>query len=144
MTIQKYISCTLFECKLCKNVTFIVLFSRRVAKEYEAVTRGLNKSNPSVPPSGSQDEVKQVELWHSYIKWEKSNPLQVEDPALVTKRVMFAYEQALLCLSHHADIWYEAASYLQESSKILQEKGDVDSSKKWLEEAGQLYERAVS
>jgi len=118
--------------------------ARRVAKEYEAVTRGLNKSNPSVPPSGSQDEVKQVELWHSYIKWEKSNPLQVEDPALVTKRVMFAYEQALLCLSHHADIWYEAASYLQESSKILQEKGDVDSSKKWLEEAGQLYERAVS
>ena len=67
--------------------------ARRVAKEYEAVTRGLNKSNPSVPPTGSQDEAKQVELWHSYINWEKSNPLQVEDPALVTKRVMFAYEQ---------------------------------------------------
>merc|ERR1719445_978914 len=118
--------------------------ARRVAKEYEAVTRGLNKSNPSVPPTGSQDEAKQVELWHSYINWEKSNPLQVEDPALVTKRVMFAYEQALLCLSHHADIWYEAASYLQESSKTLQEKGDVDNSKKWLDEAGQLYERAVT
>ena len=54
-----------------------------------------------------------MELWHGYINWEKANPLQVEDPALVTKRVMFAYEQALLCLSHHADIWYEAASYLQ-------------------------------
>ena len=51
--------------------------------------------------------------------------------------------QALLCLSHHADIWYEAASYLQESSKTLQEKGDVDNSKKWLEEASQLYDRAV-
>ena len=35
--------------------------ARRVAKEYEAVTRGLNKSNPSVPPTGSQDELKQVE-----------------------------------------------------------------------------------
>ena len=46
-------------------------------------------------------------------------------------------------MSHHADIWYEAASYLQESSKTLQEKGDVDNSKKWLDEAGQLYERAV-
>lgn len=68
----------------------------------------------------------------------------MEDPALVTKRVMFAYEQALLCLSHHADIWYEAASYLQESSKTLQEKGDVDNSKKWLDEASQLYERAVT
>ena len=67
--------------------------ARRVAKEYEAVTRGLNKSAPSVPPTGSQEETKQVELWHNYINWEKSNPLQVEDPALVTKRVMFAYEQ---------------------------------------------------
>lgn len=85
-----------------------------------------------------------MELWHNYINWEKSNPLQREDPALVTKRVMFAYEQALLCLSHHADIWYEAASYLQESSKTLQEKGDVDNSKKWLEEAGALFERAVT
>ena len=34
--------------------------ARRVAKEYEAVTRGLIKSNASVPPSGSQDENKQV------------------------------------------------------------------------------------
>ena len=67
--------------------------ARRVAKEYEAVTRGLNKSAPSVPPTGSQEEMKQVELWHNYINWEKSNPLQAEDPALVTKRVMFAYEQ---------------------------------------------------
>ena len=42
---------------------------------------------------GTQEENKQVELWHSYINWEKSNPLKVEDPALIAKRVMFAYEQ---------------------------------------------------
>ena len=47
----------------------------------------------------------QVELWHSYINWEKGNPLKVEDPALVARRVMFAYEQSLLCLGHHPDIW---------------------------------------
>ncbi len=34
--------------------------ARRVAKEYEAVTRGLNKSAPCVPPTGSQEEMKQV------------------------------------------------------------------------------------
>jgi len=118
--------------------------ARRVAKEYEAVTRGLNKSQPSIPPSGSQEELKQVELWHNYINWEKSNPLKVEDPALVTKRVMFAYEQALLCLGHHPDIWYEATTTLQESSKTLQEKGDVDNAKKFLEEASQLFDRAVN
>jgi hypothetical protein len=37
--------------------------------------------------------------------------------------VMFAYEQCLLCLGHHPDIWYEAASYLEHSSRILSEKG---------------------
>jgi len=118
--------------------------ARRVAKEYEAVTRGLNKMTPSIPPTGSQEELKQVELWHSYVNWEKGNPLKVEDPALVARRVMFAYEQSLLCLGHHPDIWYEAALFLQESSKTLQEKGDVDSSKLFLEQASQLFERAVT
>ncbi len=46
--------------------------------------------------------------------------LQVEDPGLVGKRVMFAYEQCLLCLGHHPDIWLEAALYLQDTAKILQ------------------------
>ena len=36
---------------------------------------------------------------------------------------MFAYEQCLLCLGHHPDIWIEAAAYLDQSSKILIEKG---------------------
>ena len=29
-------------------------------QEYEAVTRGLNKMTPSIPPTGSQEELKQV------------------------------------------------------------------------------------
>ena len=37
--------------------------------------------------------------------------------------VMFAYEQCLLCLSHHPDIWIEAALYLEQASKLLAEKG---------------------
>jgi len=118
--------------------------ARRVAKEYEAITRGLNKVSPSVPASGGADEIKQIELWNSYINWEKSNPLKVEDPALVGRRVMFAYEQCLLCLGHHPDIWFEAATYLQDTSRTLQEKGDVETAKNFLEQASQLYERAIS
>ncbi len=34
--------------------------ARRVAKEYEALTRGINKALLSVPPSGSPEETKQV------------------------------------------------------------------------------------
>ena len=86
----------------------------------------------------------QVELWQKYVSWEKSNPLRVEDQALITKRVMFAFEQALLCLGHHANIWYEAAVFLQDSARELNEKGDVDASKSCLDQASAFYERATS
>lgn len=36
--------------------------ARRVAKEYEAVTKGLNKNAPSVPPTNTPDEAKQVHI----------------------------------------------------------------------------------
>ena len=36
---------------------------------------------------------------------------------------MFAYEQCLLCLGHHPDIWIEAAVFLEQASKLLTEKG---------------------
>lgn len=36
--------------------------ARRVAKEFEAVTRGLNRNSPSIPPLGHPEELKQVEL----------------------------------------------------------------------------------
>lgn len=65
----------------------------------------------------------QVESWKKYIAWEKSNPLHSEDTSLVTKRVMFAFEQCLLCMGHHPDFWYEAAQFLDQSAKTLTEKG---------------------
>lgn len=63
---------------------------------------------------GTPEEMRQLELWKKLIAWEKSNPLRSEDLPLVTRRVMFAYEQCLLCLGHHADIWLQAAQYLDE------------------------------
>ncbi|KAG8193841.1 hypothetical protein JTE90_029573 [Oedothorax gibbosus] len=118
--------------------------ARRVAKEYEAVTRGLNRNAPSTPPQGTPEEIKQVDLWKKYIAWEKSNPLRTEDTNVLTKRVMFAYEQCLLCLGHHPDIWYEAALFLEQSCKLLTEKGDLSAGKMYAEEAAAVYERATS
>lgn len=85
-----------------------------------------------------------MELWQKYIAWEKSNPLRTEDTALHTKRVIFALEQCLLCLGHHPDIWYQAAQFLEHSSKILTEKGDVNAAKLFSDEAANVFERATS
>ncbi|XP_030650237.1 cleavage stimulation factor subunit 3 [Chanos chanos] len=117
--------------------------ARRVAKEYETVMKGLDRNAPSVPPQNSPQEAQQVDMWKKYIQWEKSNPLRTEDQTLITKRVMFAYEQCLLVLGHHPDVWYEAAQYLEQSSKLLAEKGDMNNAKLFSDEAANIYERAI-
>ncbi|OON21028.1 suppressor of forked protein [Opisthorchis viverrini] len=118
--------------------------ARRVAKEYEVITKGLSRNMPSIPPQNTPYEAKQVELWKKYIQWEKDNPLKTEDIITTTKRVMFAYEQCLLCLGHHPDIWYEAASHLEHASKVLMEKGDQTTARQFANETASMYERAIA
>ncbi|XP_052902709.1 protein suppressor of forked [Anopheles moucheti] len=118
--------------------------ARRVAKELEIVTKGLIRNLPAVPPTVTKEEIKQVELWKKYIAFEKSNPLRSEDNALVTRRVMFAIEQCLLVLTHHPAVWHQAAQYLDQSSKLLVEKGDLNAAKVFSDEAANILERAIN
>ncbi|XP_032308727.1 protein suppressor of forked isoform X2 [Drosophila ananassae] len=97
--------------------------ARRVAKELEYHTKGLNRNLPAVPPTLTKEEIKQVELWKRFITYEKSNPLRTEDTALVTRRVMFATEQCLLVLTHHPAVWHQASQFLDTSARVLTEKG---------------------
>lgn len=57
---------------------------------------------------------------------------------------MFAIEQCLLCLGHHPAVWHQAAHFLELSSKILTEKGDVNAAKNLSDEAGTMFERATN
>lgn len=91
--------------------------ARRVAKELEYVTKGLNRNLPAIPPTLTKEEIRQVELWKKYIAFEKQNPLRSEDTALVTRCAVFATEQCLLVLNHHPAVWHQAAQYLDQSSK---------------------------
>ncbi|XP_055388076.1 protein suppressor of forked isoform X3 [Condylostylus longicornis] len=103
--------------------------ARRVAKELEIITKGLNRNLPAIPPTLTREERIQIELWRKYISFEKSNPLRSEDTALVTRRVMFATEQCLLVLTHHPAVWHQAAQFLDQSAKLLTEKGEYYCSK---------------
>ncbi|KAI6184025.1 Suf domain-containing protein [Aphelenchoides bicaudatus] len=118
--------------------------ARRVARLLEQHTRGLNRNLVSTPPRGTPTELKQVELWRKYIHWEKSNPLNLDDYSQLAKRVIYAYDQALLCLGYLPDIWYEAALFQQQAEKSLAEKGDVKQSATVSEEIIALYEKAIS
>lgn len=116
--------------------------ARRVAKEWEVTIRGLNRSNPAVPPIFSQDELRQIDIWRRYILWEKSNPLRTENNLTVIKRVSYAYKQYILCFGHHPNVWHEYGSYLEEQVKLLNDK-EAEISKKLLKEEGALFERAT-
>ena len=59
---------------------------RKIAKEFENVTRHLDRNSPCFPPQGTPDEIKQKSYWKKYIEWEKSNPLKTEDIGVLTKR----------------------------------------------------------
>ncbi|VDK28037.1 unnamed protein product, partial [Anisakis simplex] len=83
-------------------------------------------------------------MWRKYIQWEKTNPLGTEEYAQHAKRVIYAYEQALLCLGYYPDMWYEAALFQQQTALILTEKGDVKLAAQMNNDVAQLFERAIS
>ncbi|XP_046843995.1 cleavage stimulation factor subunit 3-like [Xenia sp. Carnegie-2017] len=130
--------------KLIDEKTREYMNARRAAKEYEAITRNITRGNPSVPPQGTPSEMKQLNLWNKYLQWEKSNPLKSEDMAVLTKRVMYAFEQALLALSFYPNIWYQAALFLEDRSRQLFDQGDQQNGKIMADEANAIYERATS
>lgn len=117
---------------------------RKIAKEYENVTRYLDRNSPCLAPQGSSEELKQKSYWKKYIEWEKSNPMKSEDIGVVSKRVVYAYEQCLLQMASHPDVYFEATLYLQQMSSIMAEKCDAVMSRHYASEAVKLYERAIS
>lgn len=116
--------------------------ARRVAKEWEVIIRGLNRSWPAAPPTFSVDEQRQIDIWHKYIQWEKSNPLRTENNHVIVRRVTYAYRQYLLCFGHHPNVWHEYTTYLEETIKNLSEK-ENDLKQKLLKELITQFDRGT-
>uniref|UniRef100_A0A183CKR1 mRNA guanylyltransferase n=1 Tax=Globodera pallida TaxID=36090 RepID=A0A183CKR1_GLOPA len=142
-TFEKGINSTLAE-KMIAEANKDYQIARKMAKQYEQVTRGINRQAISIPPRGTSAEMKQAELWRKFIQWEKSNPTGTEEYGQLAKRVIYAYEQSLLCIGYMPDIWYEAAFFQQQAAQKLAEKGDVKLSTVMLSDVIKLYERAIS
>ncbi|MBE7180001.1 MAG: hypothetical protein INR71_02140 [Terriglobus roseus] len=74
-------------------------------------------SLPRLPPApgcdGEAEYLRQVDLWKTWINWERSDPLEdkATDPATYKARVLFAYKQALMALRFWPEMWYEAAEW---------------------------------
>ncbi|KAJ3082107.1 mRNA 3'-end-processing protein rna14 [Quaeritorhiza haematococci] len=69
------------------------------------------------PPTWTEKECQILYAWKRYIAWERSNPLHLDDKAMLMARVLYTYKSALLMLRFYPEIWYEAATYLIENGK---------------------------
>ncbi|KAG0325222.1 mRNA 3'-end-processing protein rna14 [Dissophora globulifera] len=88
--------------------------ARMMWKELRKLTDGINKNLLPRPVKWTERELHQLEQWKRYIRWERSNPLNLEDQAAFSARVAWTYKQALLSMRFYPEVWFEAATYFQE------------------------------
>ncbi|KAF7724317.1 mRNA 3'-end-processing protein rna14 [Apophysomyces ossiformis] len=92
--------------------------ARTALPEMRRFTDNLNRNAVPKPPQWTDKELQQLDLWKQYIRWEKSNPLQLDEESLVNERVIYAYQQAFLVLRFYPELWYDYAQYYLEQGKI--------------------------
>ena len=58
-------------------------------------------------PTFSQNERALVGAWKAYLKWEESNPLELDekDKVVLIQRVQAVYRKAVIRMRYFAEIW---------------------------------------
>lgn len=59
------------------------------------------------PPTFNQGDKAIVSRWRQYLKWEESNPLEIEDANRSTflQRVQTVYKKATIRMRYYSEIW---------------------------------------
>lgn len=60
---------------------------------------------PPRPLRNEQDRAMVVN-WRKYIKWEESNPLDIEDIPTLQSRIGYAYRKCLTQMRFYPELWY--------------------------------------
>lgn len=105
--------------------------ARSVFREMRTLTDGLYRPQlPRVPCWASPPSLEAVvspltvvrdrhniELWKKYLRWEESNPLQLEDAQALQARVLLAYRKSVMHMRFYPELWYMASIYLQKCDR---------------------------
>ncbi|RKO97091.1 hypothetical protein CAUPRSCDRAFT_11216 [Caulochytrium protostelioides] len=65
-----------------------------------------------VPPTWTSAERECLAAWRQVIRWERENPLELTDMAMLQGRVVYAFKSALTMLTHYPEMWVDYAAYL--------------------------------
>ncbi|KAI0820713.1 hypothetical protein BC628DRAFT_1466219 [Trametes gibbosa] len=65
------------------------------------------------PPTFNQGDKALVQRWRLYLKWEESNPLEIEekDRTTLLQRVQSVYRKAVVRMRYYSEIWYMAYAW---------------------------------
>ncbi|KAL0579473.1 mRNA 3'-end-processing protein rna14 [Marasmius crinis-equi] len=67
---------------------------------------------PTVPSFTSRER-QNVGRWKAYLKWEQSNPLELEekDRATLVTRIQMAYRKAVISMRYYPELWFMAYNW---------------------------------
>ena len=92
--------------------------ARSCYTQLQNLTRDLERTTlPRLPPAlgfeGDTEYMKQVELWRSWLQWEKDDNLVLKDEDIKAyrDRIIYVYKQALMALQFWPETWYDAAEF---------------------------------
>ncbi|PWN32470.1 Suf-domain-containing protein [Meira miltonrushii] len=105
--------------------------ARSVFREMRTLTDGLYRPQlPRVPCWATPPSLEAVvspltvvrdrhniELWKKYLRWEESNPSQLEDVQALQARVLLAYRKSVMHMRFYPELWYMASIYLQKCDR---------------------------
>lgn len=97
-------------------------------KERKVLREGLLINMLATPYKGTLKEDQQLKIWKSLIENEIKN-IQKQNLVEVKRNVIFTFNQALLCLYHYPEIWYQYANFFSEQNMY--------------DEAFDIYERGI-
>lgn len=92
------------------------------------MTKGLRRSYPvslstanrnNIPQAGEGMDPSQLQIWLSWIVWEKENKMSLSQDQLHA-RITYVYKQGVQCMLFAAEMWYDYAMYIQDVSERQQ------------------------
>ncbi|CDF87963.1 BN860_18492g1_1 [Zygosaccharomyces bailii CLIB 213] len=102
--------------------------ARSLYQEWSHMTKGLRRSYPvslstanknNVPQAGEGMDPSQLQIWLSWIVWEKENKMSLSHDQLHA-RITYVYKQGVQCMLFAAEMWYDYAMYIQDVSERQQ------------------------
>ena len=80
--------------------------ARSALRQLKSIIQGIDRNKIPKPPTWTLSERQELSHWKTWIDWEKTNPLLVDDENVVYTRVIYAYKQALMNMRFFPELWF--------------------------------------